>query len=399
MSDADKTRKELIEELEELRLDFRQHESAVRQQDRLRALAQMARGVVHDFNNSLTPIMGAADFMLTHEKVLESREDTIHMLECIRAAATEAKSMVSRLRAFYRPAENSEVRVVYLNPLILGVLQLLEPLRRTNEERHGITIQMDTELRDLPAVRASEAQMREVIANILVNAVTAMPHGGRVVITSGVEGDEAVIEIRDTGRGMSEETLERCFEPFFSTKPGNGSGIGLAMAYFVVQNCNGTIQMGSEPGVGSVVSIRLPMAAVSGEAPASATQIRPAKSLSILLVEKDPQLREVIAAYFTSAGHTIKTLTERNNVTDTIASASFDAVLLGERTVGLSIAAAAAAGGACTPPAAIVLLQTYDQRTGPEPSMPAGIDVALDRSFTCAELLDSVTAAVLDKRA
>ena len=123
MSDADKTRKELIEELEELRLDFRQHDSAVRQQDRLRALAQMARGVVHDFNNSLTPIMGAADFMLTHEKVLESREDTIHMLECIRAAATEAKSMVSRLRAFYRPAENSEVRVVYLNPLILGVLR------------------------------------------------------------------------------------------------------------------------------------------------------------------------------------------------------------------------------------------------------------------------------------
>ncbi|MDA0321673.1 MAG: ATP-binding protein [Verrucomicrobia bacterium] len=399
MSDADKSREELIGELEELRRVSHQRDSAVRQQERLRALAQMARGVVHDFNNSLTPIMGAADFMLTHEQILESREDTMHMLECIRAAATEAKSMVSRLRAFYRPAENSEVRVVYLNPLILGVLQLLEPLRRTNEERNGIVIQMDTELRDLPAVQASEAQMREVIANILVNAVTAMPHGGRVVITSGVEGDEVAIEIRDTGMGMSEEALERCFEPFFSTKPGNGSGIGLAMAYFVVQNCNGTIQMASEPGVGSVVSIRLPMAEVSGEAPASATQIRPARSLNILLVEKDQQLREVISAYFTSAGHTIEMLAARDNVTDTIASASFDAVLLGERTIGLSLAAATAAGGACTPPAAIVLLQTYEQRTGPETSTPAGVDVALDRSFTCAELLDSVTAAVLEKRA
>lgn len=398
MSDAGKTREELIEEIEDLREQFNRRDRDAMQQERLRALAQMARGIVHDFNNSLTPIMGAADFMITHDHVLDNRADTMHMLECIRAAAGEAKSMVSRLRAFYRPAEDSEVRVVYLNPLILGIMQLLEPMKLASEERNKIEIEIETDLRDLPAVRASEAQMREVIANILVNAVTAMPHGGRVSVSSGLEDDEVFIKVSDTGMGMSEEILERCFEPFFSTKPGNGSGIGLAMAYFVIQNCGGTIKIASEAGVGSVVSIRLPMAEAAGEPPVSATQKRPVRTLNVLLVERDQQLREVISAYFTSAGHSIQPIPERADAIEVMKSTPFDAVLLGERTIGNSITDAAEAGNAQTPPAAMVLLQSYEHPPGREESMPDGMDVSLDRSFTCAELLDCVTSAMLEKR-
>ena len=398
MNAAGKKKSDLLAEIESLRSELSQHDPKFALQERLRALAQMARGIVHDFNNALTPIIGAADFMITHDAILDSREDTVHMLECIRAAGGEAKSMVTRLRAFYRPAEEVEIRAVYLNPLIRGVLQLLEPTRRGQEQRKNLVIDIETDLADVPAIRASEAQIREVLANIVTNSITAMPHGGRIVVSTACIDDQVSVTIRDTGMGMSEEILEHCFEPFFSTKPGNGAGIGLAMAYFVVQNCSGSINISSEPGVGTTVVLSIPAYTAAGEPPASAMSDAPARPLKILLLEKDELIREVLVAYLRAAGHELEVNPELKPAIDMMRLCRFDTVLLGEKTVGVHIGDVASALREDSKQTAVVLLRSYDATPGFESNRPPGVDAVLDRSATCAELIETVLKASDEKQ-
>lgn len=233
-------------------------ERADPRREQLRALAQVARGVCHDINNALTPIIGAADFMVTHQKVLDNRQETVHLLECIRAAAGEAKSLISRLRAFYRPTEALEIQLVHLNPLIESLVLLLEPRRRGEEETHAIRILTEIRLGAIPPVRASETQIREVLLNVMLNAFAAMPQGGTLSLKTEWDKEWVHVHVQDSGVGMSPEVLKQCFDPFFSTKPGNGTGLGLSLAYFVIDNCGGTIDIDSSPGVGTTVHIKLP---------------------------------------------------------------------------------------------------------------------------------------------
>ncbi|MHC1768688.1 MAG: ATP-binding protein [Verrucomicrobiia bacterium] len=290
---------------------LRETQQQVVQQERLRALGQMASGIAHDINNSLTPIIGYADFLIDVDGAVP-QESKKH-LECIRTAARDIARLVERVRQFYRRREESEpLTLVDLNSLIRDVVELTRPRWKNIAQKEGVQLTVETDLqKDLPSIRENEGELREAIINLVLNAIDAMPTGGALKLVtrleekSGVQGSEdgagrVIVEVCDTGVGMDEATRQRCLEPFFSTKGPRGNGLGLAMVYGLVRRHQGNIQIESQPGRGTIVRLVLNPVEPAAK-PAETTESEPGlPALRILCIDDDQRivgmLRQVLAS-------------------------------------------------------------------------------------------------------
>ena len=211
----------------------------------------MASGVAHDFNNVLAKILGFNELLLAWPENLNDKEKVKKYLQMTSAAAQEAVSIVNRLREFYRHRKESEVyQSMDVNETIAQAIVLTQPKWKDQMMASGATIVIDTDLRDVPAIRGSESDLREVLMNLLFNSVDAMPQGGTIMVVTRAEADFIIVEVRDTGGGMTEEVRQRCFEPFFTTKGERGTGLGMAIVYGIVQRHGGSIGIESEAGEG-----------------------------------------------------------------------------------------------------------------------------------------------------
>ena len=307
--------------------ELRETQKQLVQQERLRALAQMASGVAHDFNNVLAKILGFNELLLAWPENLNDKEKVKKYLQMTSAAAQEAVSIVNRLREFYRHRKESEVyQAIDVNETVTQAIVMSQPRWKDQMMAHGATVLVDTELRDVPAVRGSESDLREVLINLLFNAVDAMPQGGAIAVATGTEGDSVIIEVRDAGRGMTDEVRQHCFEPFFTTKGERGTGLGLAIVYGIVQRHGGTIDIQSEVGKGTVVVIRLPgLRTEGGEPPTDgAARLRP---LRVLLVEDEPQVRDIEAEYLRGDGHSVETAANGREAVERFNQGRFDVVV------------------------------------------------------------------------
>lgn len=307
--------------------ELRETQKQVVQQERLRALAQMASGVAHDFNNVLAKILGFNELLLAWPENLNDKEKVKQYLQMTSAAAQEAVSIVNRLREFYRHRKESEVyQAVDINEAVAQAIVLSQPKWKEQMMASGATVIVETELRDMPTVRGSDSDLREVVINLLFNAVDAMPQGGTVTVATGTEGDSVIIEVRDTGRGMTEEVRQHCLEPFFSTKGERGTGLGLAIVYGIVQRHGGSIDVQSEVGKGTVVVIRLPVTqAESGELLPNSTA--PPRPLRVLVVEDEPQVRDIEAEYLRGDGHVVETAENGRQAMERFKHGHFDVVV------------------------------------------------------------------------
>ena len=243
------------------------------------------------------------------------------------AAAQEAVSIVNRLREFYRHRKESEVyQSMDLNETIAQAIVLTQPKWKDQMMASGAMVVIDTDLRDVPPIRGSESDLREVFVNLLFNAVDAMPQGGTITVTTRPEPGFIVIEVRDTGHGMTEEIRQRCFEPFFTTKGERGTGLGMAIVYGIVQRHGGAISIESEEGKGTLITIRLPVLATeNGEVlPVSAAPTGP---LRVLLVEDEPQVCDIEAEYLRGDGHFVETAVDGGEGLKRFKAGRFDVVV------------------------------------------------------------------------
>ena len=238
--------------MEELRTTQQQ----IIQQERLRALGEMASGVAHDFNNALTPILGYSELLINRGGTLPPGE-AVEYLKTINTAATDAASVVNRLREFYRPAAEQDVfHSLDLNVLVLQTITLTQPRWKDQARSRGVTISIVPELHaGLKPVEGDAPALREMLTNLIFNAVDAMPSGGTLTLRTGMEGDRCVLSIQDTGMGMTPEVKQRCLEPFFSTKGDQGTGLGLSMCFGIIQRHQGVLEMESGPDRGTTFSI------------------------------------------------------------------------------------------------------------------------------------------------
>jgi signal transduction histidine kinase/ActR/RegA family two-component response regulator len=300
--------------------ELRRTQQTVVQQERLRALGQMASGVAHDINNALCPIVAYAELLL---KTLSDLPETERrQLQSIHRSGEDIAHIVQRLREFYRRRSDAEeLTPANVNDVVEQVVGLTRPRWRDLPQREGITIQIQTDLQpDLPRLPSDPSDLREALINLIFNAVDAMPQGGVITLTTRLEncpatadrkaGRRVLIEVRDNGIGMDDKTRQRCLEPFFSTKAKRGgTGLGLAMVYGMMQRHKGDIEIESALGQGTRMRLTFPVledAVLIDPVPAAplGTQSR---SLRILCIDDEPHVRLLLRDCLTNLGHRVET--------------------------------------------------------------------------------------------
>jgi signal transduction histidine kinase len=248
-------------ELQKALAELKNTQRQVLRQERLAALGTMASGIAHDFKNTLTVIMGFSETLLSQPDTDFTKEKAVPLLTNILTATEDASRIVSRLREFYRPDESNEVRLrVNLNELVEQVISVTKARWESQSRAAGHPIYIETELNNIGWIMGDAAALHEALTNLIFNAVEAMPNGGAILLRTAAEGDNILLEISDTGVGMSEVVRERCLEPFFTTKGEKGTGLGLSMVFGIVRRHSGSLDLNSAPGEGTTFSLRFPVA-------------------------------------------------------------------------------------------------------------------------------------------
>src|SRR6266404_3338118 len=314
-------------DLENAIAELRDTQQQVIQQERMRALGTMASGIAHDLNNGLTIILGYGDMLLRDREKFPAKSTEREDLEKIVLAGHDNAELVKRLREFYRPSDTREQRqAVDLNRLIEESLALTMPRWKSQANAAGATIRIKKDLGDIPILAGVPGELREVLTNLIFNAVDAMPKGGRLCFRTKGKRGRVRLEVSDTGMGMTEETARKCFEPFFTMKGPRGSGLGLAMSYGIIRRHGGSISIKSRLNQGTTFTIFLP---VPKEAPApvvfgSETSIRP---LRVLLVDDHPAIREIVSAYLAEDRHVVATARNAKEAMERFCTERFDLVI------------------------------------------------------------------------
>jgi signal transduction histidine kinase len=235
------------------------------QQERLSAFGEMAGGVVHDFSNALMSVIGYSEMLLSNPAVRGDEATALEYLRIINTAGRDGAHVVSRLRDFYRPRGASDMfEMLDLNEIITQSLALARPRCAKRDIDHGI--RFETDLDGSATIAGIGAELREVLTNLIFNSVDATPAEGVITLRTKQQDDRVIVEVIDTGVGMSPDVRQRCLEPFFTTKGDFGTGLGLAMVFGIIKRHQGTLELDSEPGKGTTVRLRLPACAQSVEA-------------------------------------------------------------------------------------------------------------------------------------
>ena len=281
------------------------------QQERLSALGAMTAGIAHDFNNVLALILGYSEMLTRMLQRPDGARMAAPLLDTIITASQDAAKMFNRLRDFYRPAEKGQPRkLLDLNVLVEQAAALTRPRWHGQALGSGATIQMTFGLAaGLPELLADAAELRELLTNLIFNAVDAMPQGGTLTLRTRHEEEPGtlVLEVVDTGMGMDEETRRRCLEPFFTTKGDRGTGLGLAMVYGTVKRHGGHIELHSQPGEGTCFELRFPLDQPEPTAEATSLPMVRQPTRRVLVVDDHPVLCEILVEYLTAEGHTVET--------------------------------------------------------------------------------------------
>ena len=387
--------------------DLRRTQQTVVQQERLRALGQMASGMAHDINNALTPIVAYTDILSNSLDKLP--EKARRQLEHVRKSAEDIAHIVARMREFYRRrAGDEELKPVNLNAVIREVIDLTRPRWRDLPQRQGIRIQTECDLDGaMPPLLSDETELREAFTNLIFNAVDAMPNGGKITFVTrqlpAPEGNTSQpariqVEVRDTGVGMDERTRQRCLEPFFSTKvQRGGTGLGLAMVYGMMQRHDGAVEIESAPGQGTCIRLSFPhrTCSLAPEAPPSEPTIL-TRPLRILCIDDEPVIRELLQDSLGAVRHQVVTAEGGAQGLDLFRSAvrqgsPFEVVITDLGMPGVDGRQVATAIRKESPQTPIVMLTGWGTMMKEEGDIPAQVDVVMSKPPRIKDLCDLLT--------
>ena len=291
--------------------------------ERLHAIGELAAGVAHNLNNMLTTVLGPAHLLLRYSDDPRIRREA----EAILASGQRARDLVLRLNLSVQGTAAERLQDVLVNNVVQAVVQAARPRWKDAPEARGIRIEVVTDLAEVPPVWGTETGLHDVLLNLLVNAVDAMPHGGTITLGTQQVGETVQLTIRDTGIGMDEKTRQRVFEPFFTTKMDVGTGLGLSTTYATLTSWGGSIEVESSPREGALFVLRLPISRET-EAPAAA---RPAQRRSrpgkVLIVEDDEGIEQLLMQLLTGE-HEVGTTRSGREALEGFAPGRYDVALI-----------------------------------------------------------------------
>jgi signal transduction histidine kinase/ActR/RegA family two-component response regulator len=300
--------------------------------EKLSALGELASGVAHDFNNTLAGILGRAQLLLMRTQDPE----VVRNLRIIVKSAQDGAHTVKRIQDFARQRRDKNFELIALDQLLLEIIEMTRPRWKNAAEANNVQIRFESRISTNAFIMGDESELREVLVNMIFNAVDAMPEGGLIALAAEEAGGSVTISISDTGHGMSEEVRSRIFDPFFTTKGKAGLGLGLAVSYGIVSRHEGAIEVESEVGRGATFRITMPKveaeaAALQGEkestAPPAPIQLPSrARRLRILVVDDEAPLRDIIGEMLQHEGHEVRLAESGRQALELFDAESFDAV-------------------------------------------------------------------------
>lgn len=366
----------------------------VLQQERLHALGTMASGVTHDFNNALSVIIGFGEMAL---RECETKSDTTAMERYLRpmvVAALDGAKVVTRLREFYRPGGHQEpTQPVDLNQLVEQAIAITEPKWKSQRLSEGVRIAIRTDLGEIPAATGDAAELREALANLVFNAVDAMPNGGTITLRTWLQDDRVMLVITDTGIGMSAEVKKRCLDPFFTTKGERGTGLGLAMVYGIVERHGGTLTIDSELGRGTSFTLSLPEYIPCGTVP---EQMSPAAAspLHVLIADDQPLLCEILAEYLKNDCHSVVVAHDGRDALKKFEHERFDLVITDQAMPEMTGNQLAQAIKKRSPQTPVILLTGFGEATGEGAQI---IDEVLSKPVSLVDLRQALVRAATNR--
>jgi PAS domain S-box-containing protein len=377
--------------------ELRQTQLAVMQQERLRALGQMASGIAHDINNAISPATLYIDSLLENEPALKPRSRK--QLETIQRAVGDVAHTVARLGEFYRQADpHANAVAIDLNQKVSQVVDLSRARWNDMPQQRGITIDLETELQPgLPAILGIASEIREALINLVFNAIDAMPRGGRLTLRTGLAPAEGAAEpkvfvtVEDTGTGMSEEVRRSCMEPFFSTKGDQGSGLGLAMVYGIVKRHQAEIAIESEVGKGTTIRITFPRPARAAIVEQRHEPEQRPPRLRLLVIDDDPRLIDSLREILGEDGHAVVTADGGGAGVAAFCAAhgtasAFQAVITDLGMPHVDGHTVAASIKALSPQTPVILLTGWGQRLLADKDRPPHVDCVLSKPPRATDL-------------
>jgi signal transduction histidine kinase len=278
------------------------------QRHRFETLGRMTMGIAHDFNNLLSGILGYTELLTSG---LENDEDppVLDNLRIIEKAALDGAGLIAKIQEYIRQEKQTRFEPVDLTELVEDCISLTRPYWYNEPRRQGIDIEMETDLNDVPPVMGSATELREVFVNLVLNATQALPDGGCIRFQTKNDPDKGVIlTVSDDGTGMDAETREQIFDPMFTTKGEDGTGMGLSVSYGIVQEHDGTIDVESAPGEGTTFTLVFPPADKTAPANIREAEEHSSREARILVVDDEPMVRSVLTKLLTLNGHTVESV-------------------------------------------------------------------------------------------
>lgn len=398
---------QLTGNLDQVYKELRQTQHVVAQQERLRALGQMASGIGHDINNALSPVIAYSELAMRTEPLSDK---TRRYLECIKTAGEDIARIVATIREFYRQRSTAEpLEPVNLNRIVQQVIDMTRPRWKDIPQGSGIDISVETSLtEELPAIFSNDSELREAVTNLVLNSVDAMPQGGVITLCTSTETganprykgtERVVLEVRDSGMGMDEQTRKHCLEPFFSTKTNSGgTGLGLAMVFGTVERHKGSLEIESEVGKGTIMRLVFPVYKPGDTdiLEEEQTELATSSALHILYIDDEPVLRDLMQELLGIGGHRVKAADGGQTGIDAFQAAQaesepFDLVIsdLGMPNVdGRQVAQAIKRESPSTP---VMLLTGWGKIMEADGDVPEHVDLVLSKPPQLNELMSAIT--------
>ena len=312
----------------------REFETQMHQSEKLTALGQVAGGIAHDFNNLLQAILGYSQLMT---KNMGNAEVVRRGLSVIETAATGGAETVRRIQKFARLRPDEPFVSVEINQVIQDAVAITRPRWEERVAKGGVPLRLELRLTPLPAVMGRPSELNEVITNLILNAIDAMPEGGTLGIYTRPEGDEhVVLTVTDTGAGMPEHVRTRIFDPFFTTKGEGGTGLGLSVSFSIIQRHSGEMRVESQAGRGTTFTIVLPVGMAEVQAPAGPETVMGTRSGRILLVDNEVPVMTILGVMLTEAGHHVLPVASGAEAMRIFVPGGFDLVLTNLGMTGMT---------------------------------------------------------------
>ena len=277
------------------------------QRHRMEALGRMTMGVAHDLNNLLSGLIGHIE--LLKEKAQRGDDpaaDIQPSIDTIEKTAEDGAALIEKMQRYIREDTQKHFERVNLVTLIEDCITITQPYWYNEPRRQGIEIDVERELEEIPDMMGAASELREVFVNLILNAVQAMPDGGTLTFETYAEGSSVCARVTDTGIGMSDDVQENIFEPLFTTKGEQGTGMGLAASYGIIQEHEGNIEVASEPGEGTTFTLSFPPADESEPEPEEPTEETvDNENVRVLVVDDEEMVRSIVTQLLTLNDHEV----------------------------------------------------------------------------------------------